>query len=607
MSLATRADGEIIRISTAGSVDDGKSTLLGRLLVDTDSIYEDHFENLRRTSEYRGESEVNLALLADGLKAEREQGITIDVAYRYFSTSKKRFIVADTPGHTQYTRNMITGASTADAAIILIDARHGMTEQSKRHAFITSLLRVPQVLVVINKMDLVDYSQEVFESIEASFREYSHRLTISNLSFIPVSALLGENVVRPSEVINWYHGQCVLERLEELTPEGRRTPPDLRLPVQYVIRPDQNFRGYMGRLESGILRKGDELLALPSGQTVVVNQLFDMDQEVVEAETGANVLVTFDREVDVTRGDMLVRPRNLPSITQHLEAVVCWMSDEQSLTGKNYLLRHTTREVSATLEEVVYRFDVETLHRTAAHYLQMNDIGRIVLSTGLPVFVDTYEHNRAMGGFLLVDSVSNNVVAAGMVTRSQSPESPAHTDRKGQVIWLTGLSGAGKSTISDAVIELLRREGLNAARLDGDDLRTGLNSDLGYSDTDRSENLRRAAHVANLFASLGHITICSFISPLNSDRRKIREIIGDRYMEVYVCTSLAECERRDPKGLYKRARAGEIREFTGITSAFEVPDNPDLVLQTEGSTVEQVVRQLADAIRRKLSLETRRT
>jgi len=600
MSLASRSDAEIIRISTAGSVDDGKSTLLGRLLFDTDSIYEDHFESLKRTSEHRGEADVNLALLADGLKAEREQGITIDVAYRYFSTAKKRFIVADTPGHTQYTRNMITGASTADASMILIDARHGMTEQSKRHAFITSLLRVPQVVVVVNKMDLVDYSEAVFDSIEASFREYSQRLSLTNISFIPVSALLGENVVRRSELIPWYKGPSVLERLEDLTPEGRKAPTDLRLPIQYVIRPDQNFRGYMGRIESGSVRRGEELLVLPSGQSVVVKQLFELDDEVQEASAGSNVLVTFDREVDVTRGDMLVRPRNLPSVTQSLEAVACWMSEEPSMTGKRYLLRHTTREVSATLDEVVYRFDIETLHRGEAHFLQMNDIGRLVLTTGRPVFVDTYEHNRSLGGFLLVDPVSNNVVAAGMVTRIKGTEAVAKAKPSGQVVWLTGLSGAGKSTISDALIELLRREGLSAARLDGDDLRNGLNSDLGFSDVDRSENLRRAAHVARLFASLGHITICSFISPLNSDRQKIREIIGEQYMEVYVRTSLAECERRDPKGLYKRARSGEIKQFTGITSTFEEPDNADLILDTEGVTVDQVVRQLAESIRRRL-------
>ncbi len=597
MSLASRSDAEIIRISTAGSVDDGKSTLLGRLLVDTDSIYEDHYEALKRTSDYRGESDINLALLADGLKAEREQGITIDVAYRYFSTAKKRFIVADTPGHTQYTRNMITGASTADASMILIDARHGMTEQSKRHAFITSLLRVPQVVVVINKMDLVDYSEAVYEEIEARFREYSQKLALSNISFIPVSALLGENVVTRSSVIDWYKGQCVLEKLEDLTPEGRRTPPDLRLPIQYAVRPDQDFRGYMGRIESGAVRSGEDLLILPSGQTVTVKQLFDLDQEVQEAGTGSNVLVTFDREVDVTRGDMLVRPRNVPSVTQSLEAVACWMSEEPSVTGKRYLLRHTTREVTATLEEVVYRFDVETLHRQQVHFLQMNDIGRLALSTGKPVFVDTYEHNRSLGGFLLVDPVSNNVVAAGMITRSQGSDSLVRAEKVGRVVWLTGLSGAGKSTIADALVERLKREGLMAARLDGDDLRTGLNGDLGFSDVDRSENLRRAAHVAKLFSGLGHITICSFISPLNSDRQKIREIIGERYMEVYVRTSLAECERRDPKGLYKRARAGEIRQFTGITSTFEEPDRPDLVLDTEGLSIDHVVQQLADAIR----------
>ena len=600
MALHSKPDAEIIRISTAGSVDDGKSTLLGRLLVDTGSVYEDQFENLRRTSEHRGEAEINLALLADGLKAEREQGITIDVAYRYFATAKKRFIVADTPGHTQYTRNMITGASTADASMILIDARHGMTEQSKRHAFITSLLRVPQVLVVINKMDLVGYDEAVFEAIEASFKEYSQRLSLTNITFIPVSALLGENVVARSAAMPWYKGPSVLERLDELTPEAKRTPPDLRLPVQYVIRPDQDFRGYMGRLESGVLRTGEELLVLPSGQTVIVKQLFDLDGEVKEASAGTNVLVTFDREVDVTRGDMLVRPRNVPSVTQSIEAVVCWMSEEPSIVGRRYILRHTSREVSATIEEVVYRFDVETLHRDDAKVLAMNDIGRIVVSTGRPVFMDTYEHNRALGGFLLIDSVSNAVVAAGMTTRLPISDVPARTQRTGQVVWLTGLSGAGKSTIADALVELLQREGLNAARLDGDDLRTGLNSDLGFSPEDRAENLRRAAHVARLFANLGHITICSFISPLNADRRVIREIVGDRHMEVYVRASLAECERRDPKGLYKRARKGEIRQFTGITSTFEEPDNPDMILDTEGVSVEQAVRKLAEVIRRRV-------
>ena len=600
MALHSKPDAEIIRISTAGSVDDGKSTLLGRLLVDTGSIYEDQFENLRRTSEHRGESDINLALLADGLKAEREQGITIDVAYRYFATAKKRFIVADTPGHTQYTRNMITGASTADASMILIDARHGMTEQSKRHAFITSLLRVPQVLVVINKMDLVGYDEDVYRQIEASFKEYSQRLSLTNISFIPVSALLGENVVTRSTAMPWYKGPPVLERLDELTPEAKRTPPDLRLPIQYVIRPDQNFRGYMGRLESGVIRSGEELLVLPSGQTVVIKQLFDLDGEVKEAHPGTNVLVTFDREVDVTRGDMLVRPRNVPSVTQNIEAVVCWMAEEPSVAGRRYVLRHTSREVTATIEEIVYRFNVETLHRDDAKVLGMNDIGRIVITTGRPVFMDTYEHNRALGGFLLIDPVSNGVVAAGMTTRLPSADGPSRPHRAGQVVWLTGLSGAGKSTIADAVVELLQREGLNAARLDGDDLRTGLNSDLGFSPEDRAENLRRAAHVARLFANLGHITICSFISPMNSDRKIIREIVGEKHMEVYVRASLAECERRDPKGLYKRARKGEIRQFTGITSTFEEPDNPDLVLDTEGVSVEQAVRQLAEVIRRKV-------
>jgi len=597
MSERPADDLEILRISTAGSVDDGKSTLLGRLLYDTKSIFEDQYDALKRASEHRGEAEVNLALLTDGLRAEREQGITIDVAYRYFATPRKRFIVADTPGHRQYTRNMITGASTADASMVLIDARNGITDQSKRHAFITSLLRVPQVVVVINKMDLVGFSEEVFLAIRKSFLEYASKLSLPNLTFIPVSALLGDNVVEASGNMPWYRGLPVLGYLEDLPSERRRGPTDFRLPVQYVLRPNQDFRGYMGQVASGTLRVNEEIVVLPSGQRAQVKELFDLDGPVNQVAAGMNALVTLDREVDVSRGDMIVRSRNTPSVTQTFEAVVCWMSADHSVIGKSYVLRHTTRETSAVLEDVVYRFDIDTLHRDETHRLDMNDIGRIVVSTGLPVFLDTYEHNRAMGSFLLVDPVSNSVAAAGMVIRANRGELPEEQSRTSQILWLTGLSGAGKSTIADALVEQLRLDGLQAARLDGDDLRTGLNSDLGFSQEDRTENLRRAAHVAGLIARLGHVTVCSFITPMNADRRMIRKILGTQYTEVYVRTGIQECERRDPKGHYQRARSGQLQGFTGISSPFEEPESPEIVIDTEQTSIEEAVRILSDYVR----------
>ncbi len=589
-------DLRIVRISTAGSVDDGKSTLIGRLLYDTKSIFEDQYEALEKRRKSRGETEVNLALLTDGLRAEREQGITIDVAYRYFATPKCRFIVADTPGHQQYTRNMITGASTADVAIVLIDALNGMTAQSKRHSFIASLLRIPNLLLLVNKMDLVDYREARFREIEKEFQEYASKLALGRVTFIPASALVGDNVVDSSPNMPWFRGKPLLETLEEIADVGRLTPPDLRLPVQYVIRPDQTFRGFSGQVASGSVRVEDELIVLPSRQIVKVKELHNLEGKVAEAAAGENVLLTLDREVDLSRGEMLVRPRNVPEVTETFEAHLCWMVDEPSMLGRSYILRHTTREVSATLEEVVYRFDVETLHRENTPSLRLNDIGRVVLSTGKPVFLDTFEHNRQTGCFILIDSVTNNVVAAGMVLRTNPQAGTVHRSRESEVIWMTGLSGAGKSTIADTVVEQLRLQGIQAARLDGDDLRLGLNSDLGFSPESRAENLRRAAHVAKLFAGLGNVTICSFITPSNADRRRIKEILGDQCIEVYVKASLAECERRDVKGLYKRARSGEIKEFTGITSVFEEPDNPDLVIETEQVTVEEGAKILAQFV-----------
>lgn len=587
----------ILRISTAGSVDDGKSTLIGRLLYDSKAIFEDQVEALERTSKHRGDDEVNLALLTDGLRAEREQGITIDVAYRYFATPKRRFIIADTPGHAQYTRNMITGASNADVAIILIDVRNGMTDQSRRHAFVASLLRIPYIVVVVNKMDAVGYDEGAFGNIVKSFEDFAAKLDLPNLHFIPVSALKGDNVVEGSDNMPWYTGMPVLEYLEQLYPDARKAPQDLRLPVQYVIRPNQDFRGFAGRLSSGVLRAGEEVMLLPSSEKAVVKELFELGDSVLESSPRGNVVFTLDRQVDLSRGDMVVRPRNLPSVSQTFEAIVCWMSGEPARIHKPYILRHTTREVTARVDEVVYRFNVETLHRDATHSLHLNDIGRVVITTGKPLFLDTFEHNRSTGSFVLIDTVTNNVVAAGTVTRSAIERAaPDAANRAPLVLWFTGLSGAGKSTIADAVYRRLSSEGNKVARLDGDDLRTGLNSDLGFTPEDRRENLRRSAHVAKLYANLGNITLCSFISPLESDRALVREIVGEGFREVYVKTDVEECERRDPKGLYKRARAGEIPQFTGVSAPYEAPRNPELVLDTAAFSVEDLVNTVLQMI-----------
>ena len=592
----TEIDLDLVRVSIAGSVDDGKSTLLGRLLLETGQVYEDQYAALVRGSAHRGEATVNLAHLTDGLKAEREQNITIDVAYRYMTTATRRFIIADTPGHQQYTRNMVTGASTADAALILVDVQNGVTDQTRRHLFICSILGIPQVAVVLNKMDLVNYTEAAFASIQAELRTAVSRLQMPPLTYIATSAVAGDNVMTRTSAMPWYVGPTILEYLEGLSASTWLNPPELRIPIQCVVRPDMTFRGYAGRVASGTVRLGDELLALPSRQHAVVASLSGVDGPVTEASSGENVMIELDRKVDVSRGHLLVRPRNAPTSTQAFEAIVCWMSEARSVRGKTYVLRQTTREVSATLVDVMYRFDIATYHREDIPSLSVNDIGRVAVETGQPVFLDTYRHNRATGGFILIDSVTNDVVAAGMVTSATRTEESTEPAREAPVVWLTGLSGAGKSTIADAVAERLRLQGVPVARLDGDDLRGGLNADLGFSAEDRRENLRRAAHVARLFARAGNVTLCSFITPTEADRLLVREIIGKNYIEAYVSASLDTCEARDVKGLYKRARAGEIPDFTGIGAVFEEPRQSEITLDSEESSLEECAARLAEFI-----------
>jgi bifunctional enzyme CysN/CysC len=620
---------DLLRFSTAGSVDDGKSTLIGRLLFDTKSIFEDQLEAVEAASRRRGEGYVNLALLTDGLRAEREQNITIDVAYRYFATPKRKFIIADTPGHIQYTRNMVTGASTAELAIILIDARNGVLTQSRRHGFISSLLGIPHILVAVNKMDLVDWSEEVYDGICAEYTAFAEKLGVDDLTFIPISALKGDNVVEKSANMPWYDGSRLLHYLEHVNVGAHRNLVDFRFPVQYVLRPHQDYRGYAGRVASGSVRAGEESLVLPSGRRSRIASVDTADGPVDEAGAGESVALTLDDELDVSRGDMIVRPLNLPFVGQELDATICWTSEEPMKAGTQYWIRQTTREVRGFISKVVYRIDVDTLHRQEADGFELNDIGRVQLTTAKPLFYDRYQLNRETGSFILIDPHTNNTVAVGMLKgpvrhevdlppaapaaatpRKTSPDVvwqgwnislPEREERnrhRAAVLWFTGLSGSGKTTIAGALERRLFEAGHRTMLLDGDQVRHGLNGDLGFSDADRAENIRRVGEVAALFYRQGCLVLCTFISPFQEDRERARSLVAEgRFLEVFVDTPLEECERRDPKGLYARARRGEIAHMTGISSPYEKPTSPEVRVQTVGREVESIVDDVVEALR----------
>ena len=628
--LERNASKDLLRFSAVGSVDDGKSTLIGRLLHDTKSIYEDQLSTLRADSARVGTGpEIDFALLTDGLRAEREQGITIDVAYRYFSTPRRNFIIADTPGHEQYTRNMATGASTAHLAIILIDAAHGILTQTKRHSFIASLLGIPRLLVAVNKMDLVDHSQDVFDRIVGEFTEFATRLGIADLKFIPISALNGDNVVTWSPKMPWYHGESVLDHLESVYVGSDRNLIDLRLPVQYVIRPHQDFRGYAGQIASGVLKKGEEVLALPSMRTTRVKSILSYDGEHEYAFAPMSVTVTLEDEIDLSRGDLLVHPRNLPSVQSSFEAMLVWMADAPMETDRPYLLKHTSQTVKAVVKRVEYRVDVNTLSRVPSQALGLNEIGRVAFQTNQKLFLDPYKNNRLTGSFIVVDPIGNGTVAAGMII-DRMPESqlrapagglsapkseniraevsPVSADARERLlgqravtIWMTGLSGSGKSSIAQELERRLHDEGRHVYVLDGDNLRFGLNRDLTFSRGDRSENIRRAAEVARLFNDAGTIVLVPIISPFREDRDRARAIVGaDRFLEVYLSTPLSVCEARDVKGLYRKARAGEIAEFTGISSPYEVPEHPSFALDTSALGLVECADVLQRAIEAKI-------
>jgi len=636
----------MLRLVITGSVDDGKSTLIGRLLYDSKQILSDQLEALRAASARRnGEHALDLSLLTDGLRAEREQGITIDVAYRYFQTPHRKFIIADTPGHERYTRNMVTGASTADLAVILIDARQGVVEQTRRHAFIASLLGIRHLAVCVNKMDLVDYAQSRFEQVAQDFREFCARLETTDVTFIPISAVHGENVVERSEQMNWYQGPPLLYHLEHVHIASDRNLIDCRLPVQWVIRPgrnvgagpaewpgaglgtrsgkgadDRDYRAYAGQIAAGVFRAGDPVVVLPSGDETRIASVDSFDGPLPEACAPMSIAVRLEDDLDISRGDMICRPHNRPTVDRHLEAVVCWMTDEPAVVGGRYAIKHTTRSARAIVEEIRYRIDVNSLHRDEdARQLGLNDIGRIRLRTTVPLIFDEYRRNRTTGSFILIDEATNGTVAAGMIIEAhiERPEGDTaevawdarHLERRarwallgqrGATVWLTGLPASGKSTIAGALEERLARDGYRAYRLDGDNLRHGLNSDLGFDPGDRAENIRRVAHVASLFADSGTIAIVSVISPYEVDRRLARSVHkrGElEFLEVFVDTPLTECERRDPKGQYARARAGKLVGFTGIDAPYERPHQPDLELRPTDQPLEAMVGALVELLR----------
>ena len=617
---------DVLRFTTAGSVDDGKSTLIGRLFYDTQQVFDDKLEEIRRNTQ-RDDEELELALMTDGLRSEREQGITIDVAYRYFSTQNRKFIIADTPGHEQYTRNMVTGASTAELAVVLVDARNGVIEQSRRHAFVASLLQIPHMIVAVNKMDLVDYSEDRFREIVSDFEGLAENLDVGDITYIPVSALKGDNVVDKSDHMPWYDGATLLHRLETAKPSASRNQVDFRLPIQHVLRPHQDFRGFAGQIASGKIRPGEEVVVLPSERTSRIESIVTYDGEIEEAGPGDSVVVTLEDEIDVSRGSMIVRSRNRPEMTRQLDADLCWMNEEAMRKDRPYIIQHTTNRTQAYVQKVIYRTNVKTLHREQADTFELNEIGRVELETADPLFIDSYKVNRHTGNFILIDPDTNQTVGAGMIrgvaedvapfgeettTTSERDSSPnvvweglnidrtEREERNGHrsaVVWLTGLSASGKSTVARELEERLFERGCQTMLLDGDNVRHGLSGDLGFSAKDREENIRRVGEVARLFFEQGNITLCTFVSPYQNDRDRARNLLPEgRFFEVHVDCPVEVCKERDPKGLYEKAEAGEILNFTGISAPYEEPESPEVVVRTHEEDVDTCVDRIIAAM-----------
>lgn len=580
-------------MATAGSVDDGKSTLIGRLLFDSGAVYEDQVRAVEQASRQKGFTEIDLSLFTDGLSAEREQRITIDVAYRYFQTPRRRFVIADVPGHEEYTRNMVTGVSTADVVLVLVDARHGMVTQSRRHLFVCSLLNIGHVLVVVNKMDEVGYQEAKFAEIQSEITAMTGRLPVHDLQFMPVSALAGDMVVERGANLPWYGGRTLLDYLENVQVASNRNLIDLRLPVQHVLRPHQNFRGFAGLVESGTVRVGDTVVVLPSNSASRVKEVFVSGDAETEAWAGQSISVTLEDEVDASRGSMIVRPENQPTVDSHLEATVCWFSRAPLDTGRSYLLKHTTRTVRAFINQLRYRINIDTLHREASELLQTNEVGRVYLTTALPLVFDPYYRNRGTGCFILIDEITRETAGAGVIVRAGHAASFVSDPRRrvttrGAIVWFTGLPGSGKTSIARRVLERLTRSGVEVEHLDGDEFRQTFSCDLGFTAEDRARNIERAAQIAALLVKHRVIVLGTFVSPARAHRAIVKASAPDT-LEVFVNAPLDVCMQRDPKGMYREAQTGARPQFTGVSDAYEPPENPDLELKTDQIPIDEAV------------------
>ncbi|MGH6760507.1 MAG: sulfate adenylyltransferase subunit CysN [Phyllobacterium sp.] len=607
--LAEQENKSLLRFLTCGSVDDGKSTLIGRLLYDTKLIFEDQLATLQNDSRKQGANgaEIDFSLLVDGLEAEREQGITIDVAYRFFATPRRKFIVADTPGHEQYTRNMATGASTADLAIVLVDARQGILRQTRRHSFIASLLGIRHIVLAVNKIDLVYYSQDVFDTIVADYLEFARHLGFQSIQPIPLSAKLGDNVIAASANTPWYDGPPLLDHLETVQVEHDTVAQPFRFPVQYVNRPDSSFRGFAGTVASGSVAAGDAVVVAKSGKASRVKRIVAHGGDLDRAVEGQAVTIVLEDEIEVSRGNMLVAPEARPNVADQFAAHVVWFAEHPLIPGRSYILRTETDQVAATVTDLKHRVDVNTFAHEAAKSLDLNEVGVCNFSTQEPLAFDAYKDNRSTGSFILIDRMTNATVGAGMIDFALRRASNVHwqaldvdkasrAEQKSQkpaVLWFTGLSGSGKSTIANVLEKQLHSLGKHTYILDGDNVRHGLNRDLGFTEEDRVENIRRVGEVAKLMADAGLIVLVSFISPFRAERRMARELLPDgEFIEIFVDTPFEECARRDPKGLYAKALRGEIKNFTGVDSPYETPENPELHLKTSGRSTEALAVEI---------------
>ena len=617
--LAEQEGKELLRFITCGSVDDGKSTLIGRLLYETRQIFDDQLAVLETDSKRHGTQgeKIDFALLVDGLSAEREQGITIDVAYRYFSSEKRKFIVADTPGHEQYTRNMVTGASTADLALLLVDARKGVLTQTRRHSYLAKLVGIRRFVLAVNKMDLVDYDQAAFDAIAADYRAFADGIGISEWEAIPVSALGGDNVVGPGPAMPWYGGPSVLQHLDSVRLDADADPAKpFRMPVQWVNRPNQDFRGFAGQIASGTAAPGDEVRILPSGRLTRIDRIVTADEDLHQATAGQSVTLTFSDEVDCSRGDVIAAAADPAEAADQFEAVIVWMADEPLIPGRGYWLKLATQTVTATVHHPKYEVNVNTLEHLAAPTLALNGIGVAEIATDREIVFEPYapegsSPNRVLGGFILIDKLTNATVASGMLhfalrrahnihRQHLDVSRETHATLKGQkpaVLWFTGLSGAGKSTIANLVEQKLATLGRHTFLLDGDNVRHGLNRDLGFTEADRIENIRRVGEVARLMADAGLIVLTAFISPFRAEREMVRSMLPEgEFIEVFVDTPLAEAEKRDSKGLYAKARAGELKNFTGIDSPYEAPEQPEIRIDTTAMSEEEAADRIVEEL-----------